>query len=249
MRCRVAVAMMLRSSPNAKCNMARLHLALLLHTFALILFSWGTHGEMMGSRGALQHQQEVLHLHADSTRDVHDHSHSIIHHYDEASSTEYIPHLMIEKQTIRRLGNSTDSNTLDAKVEYTKETKEMDAVEVELPSCNDVLLHETPQDRCNHAKNCEGEYIMTTLLPLAFCSEPLDPHPILQRCFPIIFPLFLFVLTLLLFRLLGSTAENYFSPALEMISSEFQIVSYISYTWINYSILCILVHCTYLHLM
>lgn len=104
--------------------------------------------------------------------------------------------------------------------------------EEELPSCNDVLLHETIQDRCNHANNCEGEYIMTKLLPLAFCNDPSTPspldsyHPILRKSFPIIFPISLIILTLLLFRLLGSTAENYFSPALEMLSSEFQIVSY-----------------------
>ncbi|KAL7529656.1 hypothetical protein ACHAXR_004924, partial [Thalassiosira sp. AJA248-18] len=98
----------------------------------------------------------------------------------------------------------------------------------DLPSCNDILLNEKNEERCHHAKNCEGEYIMTTLLPLAFCNDPstpspLDSHPILLRFFPVLFPLSLFLLTLLLFRLLGSTAENYFSPALEMISSEFHI--------------------------
>ena len=94
----------------------------------------------------------------------------------------------------------------------------------ELPPCNDVLLHETTQGRCNHAKNCDGEYIMTTLLPLAFCSDPLSSKPILAKCFPVIFPVSLFLLTVLLFRLLGSTAASFFSPSLEMISTEFQIV-------------------------
>lgn len=100
----------------------------------------------------------------------------------------------------------------------------------DLPSCNDVLLHETIEERCHHAKNCDGEYLMRTLLPLAFCNypstqSPLDDHPMLRTFFPVLFPVSLLVMTLLLFRLLGSTAENYFSPALEMISSEFQIVS------------------------
>ena len=94
----------------------------------------------------------------------------------------------------------------------------------ELPPCNDVLLHETTQGRCNHAKNCDGEYIMTTLLPLAFCSDPLSSKPILTKCFPVIFPVSLFLLTVLLFRLLGSTAASFFSPSLEMISTEFQFV-------------------------
>ena len=101
--------------------------------------------------------------------------------------------------------------------------------EEELPPCSDVLLHETIEERCHHARNCEGEYIMTTLLPLAFCNHPsipspIDAHPILIIFFPVLFPMSLLILTLLLFRLLGSTAENYFSPALEMISSEFRIV-------------------------
>ena len=95
----------------------------------------------------------------------------------------------------------------------------------ELPSCNDVLLHESIDDRCHHALNCEGESLMTFLLPLAFCTDPLESHPLILIFWPIIFFLLLSVFVLLLFRLLGSTAENYFSPALEMLSSEFQIVS------------------------
>ena len=97
---------------------------------------------------------------------------------------------------------------------------------IDLPSCNDILLHESIEDRCYHANNCEGEYIMTTLLPLAFCTTSLDNYPpLLIVLFPILFPLSLFILTLLLFRLLGSTAENYFSPSLEMIATEFNVVS------------------------
>ena len=36
---------------------------------------------------------------------------------------------------------------------------------VELPSCNDVLLHESIDDRCHHALNCEGESLMTFRVP------------------------------------------------------------------------------------
>ena len=71
---------------------------------------------------------------------------------------------------------------------------------------------------------------MTVLLPLWLCIDPsidsaLDVHPLLKLIFPILFPVYILLLTLLLFRLLGSTAENYFSPALEMLSSELRIVS------------------------
>jgi hypothetical protein len=94
--------------------------------------------------------------------------------------------------------------------------------------CSDILLHQTSQERCNHALNCDGEYLMKTLLPYAFCiddpqSSPLRSHPTLHFVFPVLFPSLLILSTILLFRLLASTAENYFSPALEMISSEFQI--------------------------
>ena len=96
------------------------------------------------------------------------------------------------------------------------------------PPCSDVLLHQTSQQRCDHARHCDGEYLMQTVLPYAFClndatSSPLKSHPTLRVCFPIIFPALLILSIVMLFRLLASTAENYFSPALEMISSEFQI--------------------------
>lgn len=115
----------------------------------------------------------------------------------------------------------------------------------ELPDCSDILLHDTPEDRCHHAQNCDGEYIMTSLLPWAFCTEysfpktttpsdqdkktsindknPIQLSPIMHHLFPVLFPLALILVTILLFRLLATTAENFFSPALEMLSSEFRI--------------------------
>ena len=132
---------------------------------------------------------------------------------------------------ITSTNSTTTNNTTN-----TTETSEGDAIvidpyihdfdNIDLPSCNDILLHESIEDRCYHANNCEGEYIMTTLLPMAFCTTSLDNyHPLLIVLFPILFPLSLFILTLLLFRLLGSTAEAYFSPSLEMVATEFNVVS------------------------
>lgn len=100
--------------------------------------------------------------------------------------------------------------------------------EVELPLCSEILLQVTTEQRCDHANKCDGTLMMTFLLPLVFCTDPsvpssLNNYPVLEIFFPILFPIGLALLTLLLFRLLGSTAENYFSPALEMISSEVQI--------------------------
>lgn len=95
------------------------------------------------------------------------------------------------------------------------------------PPCTDILL-QPPNERCHHARICDGEYLMQSLLPYAFCLQdthhsPLQSHPTIKFFFPLLFPVCLLVSTLLLFRLLASTAENYFSPALEMISSEFRI--------------------------
>ena len=140
---------------------------------------------------------------------------------------------LLENVTNNNTNTSTDVNS----------TNIDDDIEEELPSCNDVLLHETTSERCNHAQNCDGEYLMVLLLPLAFCNDPTSPspldnhHPIVIILFPVLFPISLLVLTILLFRLLGSTAENYFSPALEMISSEFHIVS----TFVAYHMMCSIV--------
>ena len=134
----------------------------------------------------------------------------------------------ITRETEEQLENNrTDAPTTEHGISSEDSKLEQ---EEELPSCNDLLLHESTEDRCRHAKRCDGEYLMTTLLPLAFCTDPstpspLDSHPLLIILFPVLFPTSLIVMTLLLFRLLGSTAESYFSPALEMISSEFRIVS------------------------
>ena len=98
----------------------------------------------------------------------------------------------------------------------------------ERPQCTEISLEATTQQRCDYANNCDGEFLMTSILPLVFCQDPSIPsplasYPILEILFPIMFPIGLLLLMLLLFRLLGSTAENYFSPALEMISSEIKI--------------------------
>ncbi|KAL7516572.1 hypothetical protein ACHAWX_001572 [Stephanocyclus meneghinianus] len=99
---------------------------------------------------------------------------------------------------------------------------------VENPPCSDILLCDTPRERCQHALECDGEYLMKALLPLAFCmndsaSSPLEAHSTIRMVFPVFFPMLMILVTVMLFRLLASTAEDYFSPALEMISSEFRV--------------------------
>ena len=63
--------------------------------------------------------------------------------------------------------------------------------EVELPLCSEILIQVTSEQRCNYAKNCEGGFLMTFLLPLVFCTDPsipssLDNYPVLEIFFPIL---------------------------------------------------------------
>ncbi|EJK77796.1 hypothetical protein THAOC_00351 [Thalassiosira oceanica] len=83
--------------------------------------------------------------------------------------------------------------------------------------CDDIFSNTPSKDsgaptkRCQYAITCEGEGI---LVPVMFCSNSvLSP----MAWFLLISPIVLLSLTLL-FRLLGSTAEEYFSPALEYFS-------------------------------
>lgn len=104
----------------------------------------------------------------------------------------------------------------------------VDEAHEELLPCSEILLRETADERCKYSQHCEGEFLMEKLLPLVFCTDPSTPsplnkYPVLQIFFPVMFPMGLMTTTLLLFRLLGSTAENYFSPALDMLCSEFDI--------------------------
>lgn len=142
------------------------------------------------------------------------------HEIIERKSAHSRPHNNIERR--RRL----DDRSIASYETVEKEASDND--EAELPPCSEILLQGTTEERCDYANNCDGEFLMTSLLPLVFCTDPsipssLNDYPILEIFFPILFPIGLVLLTLLLFRLLGSTAENYFSPALEMISSEVQI--------------------------
>jgi len=65
-----------------------------------------------------------------------------------------------------------------------------------------------PSKRCKYAQTCEGDGV---LLPFVFCSRSIAAWLVILS--PI-----LFLGLALLFRLLGSTAEEYFSPSLEFFS-------------------------------
>lgn len=71
---------------------------------------------------------------------------------------------------------------------------------------------ENPEERCNFAKTCSnGDGF--PFAPSVFCSEK---YTYIQMLAAMAVPLF--ILLVLLFRMLGSTAEDFFSPSLEMFS-------------------------------
>lgn len=81
-------------------------------------------------------------------------------------------------------------------------------------SCNNIY-QDTPEPgeaQCAFARTCnEGEGIWA---PFVFCLHPrFSTYTLCALLSP-----FMLLLTILLFRMLASTAEDYFSPALEMLS-------------------------------
>mmetsp|Transcript_14529 Transcript_14529/g.21427 ORF Transcript_14529/g.21427 Transcript_14529/m.21427 type:complete len:710 (-) Transcript_14529:57-2186(-) len=81
-------------------------------------------------------------------------------------------------------------------------------------SCNEILdlAPNNQQGLCDFAKTCnQGEGIF---LSFTFCSG------ISYKVWTMILGPFLFIWLILLFRMLGSTAEDYFSPSLEMFSTK-----------------------------
>ncbi|KAL7452593.1 LOW QUALITY PROTEIN: hypothetical protein ACHAWC_004321 [Mediolabrus comicus] len=141
--------------------------------------------------------------------------HNLISTEDRAENNRPHGRRLLDQQSTERLENETSGIIIDEDEEV-------------LP-CSEILLQETADDeRCKYSQHCEGEFLMEKLLPLVFCTDPSTPsplnkYPVLQIFFPVLFPMGLMMTTLLLFRLLGSTAENYFSPALDMLCSEFDI--------------------------
>jgi Ca2+/H+ antiporter len=88
--------------------------------------------------------------------------------------------------------------------------------------CDEIFIHtpssssssSSPSERCLYARTCdEGSGI---LLPFVFCHTS---HLSTLMWMILLSPPLLLLLTLL-FRLLGSTADDYFSPSLEMFSTQ-----------------------------
>ncbi|KAL7516372.1 hypothetical protein ACHAWX_003934 [Stephanocyclus meneghinianus] len=77
--------------------------------------------------------------------------------------------------------------------------------------CDQIFVTATtPQQRCAYATTCESTGL---LLPFVFCSLS-PPYWVIILFLPLL------LAVTLLFRLLGSTADEYFSPSLEMFSTQ-----------------------------
>jgi len=95
--------------------------------------------------------------------------------------------------------------------------------------CSDVFLirPDEEEDRsellCQRALDCDGQWLSTTLLPFILCNNGPMGNPRTSLETGLIFamlPALILVYLVLLFRLLATTADSYFSPALESFSFE-----------------------------
>mmetsp|Transcript_13617 Transcript_13617/g.19844 ORF Transcript_13617/g.19844 Transcript_13617/m.19844 type:complete len:791 (+) Transcript_13617:139-2511(+) len=109
-------------------------------------------------------------------------------------------------------GGTSSSDSLS-----TRSIRNLDEMEGDFSSysCDDLYANTDPNDRaeqCNYALTCnEGGGIFA---PVVFCSQ--SSFSTKSLCL-MLSPL-LMLLLVILFRMLGSTAEDYFSPCLEMFS-------------------------------
>ena len=78
---------------------------------------------------------------------------------------------------------------------------------------NDAKFSFSGSCLCSYAQVCDDNEGL--LLPSVFCSDSLSPTGYMMCLAP-----FILIYMVVLFRVLGSTAEEYFSPSLEMFSNK-----------------------------
>ena len=103
--------------------------------------------------------------------------------------------------------SNQSSRRLDETTENTEQSNNND---YSTSRCQDIFSIPA-NNQCIYAQTCDDNTGL--LLPFLFCSSTLPIMTWLSLLSP-----FLLILLTLLFRLLGSTADEYFSPSLEMFS-------------------------------
>eukprot|EP00814_Leptocylindrus_danicus_P006613 CAMPEP_0116008492 /NCGR_PEP_ID=MMETSP0321-20121206/2889_1 /TAXON_ID=163516 /ORGANISM="Leptocylindrus danicus var. danicus, Strain B650" /LENGTH=796 /DNA_ID=CAMNT_0003477313 /DNA_START=64 /DNA_END=2454 /DNA_ORIENTATION=+ len=128
---------------------------------------------------------------------------TICYHFNDFGNGYALLHKSKDEARSRRLSDSFEDYSCEDIWEYTEA--------YDYSNINEQLRSEG--DRCQYAKECNGgEGIY---LPGLFCS---DRWTFKQYSWLVCPPLLFYLITL--FRVLGSTAEDYFSPSLEMFSTK-----------------------------
>ena len=99
---------------------------------------------------------------------------------------------------------------------------------------DDDSIDDYDERLCRYAQSCDGDFPSRTLLPLILCHGNNDNNDNQQQKYNnnsynatlrlllvyVLLPPFLLAYLLLLFRLITTTADSYFTPALESFSFE-----------------------------
>ena len=148
-------------------------------------------------------------------------SHSINNHiinrYNDSPEKEFGD--LLADRSARRLENDNDNNFNDANNDQNNEENDAD---YSADRCDEIFSKTTsgqssknkPSQRCLYARTCDdGDGL---LLPFVFCHTSVLST---TAWVAVLSPILLLGLAVV-FRLLGSTADEYFSPSLEMFSSK-----------------------------
>ena len=148
----------------------------------------------------------------------------------------------LEQQSSDEFGSSDSISTVDELTHRRLEQVDDFGSDNKSMPCGDIFLNVKKntitnyttdtfyqQRLCNYANTCHGDYPSTKFLPLILCHN-INTNTTTSILYKlqtiyiyILLPPILLLYLLLLFRLLATTADSYFSPALESFSFELNL--------------------------